>query len=495
MLVALLGFAALAIDVSRAYASQRFYRAVADASSLAGAQDLQGNTRAVTNANRTNARTHALQVLKDQLGATGDPVGAGCDDLSVNLSDCALPGTDYFVSIKTPSPTCVFCAPTHSVQVTVRNPVFWLSFARVLGQDQWNVSSTSVAGLTFSSHYALITLRPPKPLPNGLDQNREDIDVDGTRTRLNILQGDVGTNTSAFTNSGARITLASGYFIDHIDDITPDPWWQDPVTGEPVGRLITDLIEDPDYPYPTRTGADLYPQQSDGVDPACTGAPTTGPDVPPAGAVCYMPGIYQNNFNVQNNSDVAYLLSGAYFFDRGIDVRGTLLGGVQSNERGVVIVVPQSETFTANNAIRIWLNKGGVGCNSNACRALPALDEAGTEMKTPDGLVLTIEVTKDSSCFSGTTPVLCNRNPEPNTIRMPGNGQLYVAGVIYAPTDNVLVAGDNSGQTGVVGQIVSWTVKYTGGAQLNQEYPAVEELGILRLDAACTTPSTPCNSP
>ncbi len=509
-LIVLLAITALAIDVTNAYATRRFYRAVADASSLAGAQDLQTTTRAITSANRAGAREHALQVLIDRLGASGPPPAGPCNgnvtNYSADFNDCDLPGTPYRITIETPSHTCVACDLGRAVQVTVRNPTFSLSFARLLGFSTWNVDSTSVAGLTFSSKYALITLRPPNPLPNGLDQYRQDIDVDGTNTRLNILAGDVGTNTSAVTNAGGRITLASGYYIDHIDDITPDPWYQDPVTGEPVGRLITNLILDPQYPFPTRTGAVTYANQAAGEDPACTGAPT-GVDALPAGAVCYKPGIYSRNFNVQSG-DVAYLESniggatgpsGAFFFDQGIDVRqnSKLLGGLISNQRGVVLVVPQAQTATLNAADAVWLNKGGSACSSNSCRALPALDASGAEMKTPAGLVITFEVKPGpadlAACFSGTTPLACSRSPEPNTLRMPGNGQLFVAGVIYAPSDNVTINGDNSGQTGVVGQIVSWTIKYAGGAELNQEYPTTQEIGVVRLDAACTAPSTACN--
>jgi hypothetical protein len=494
MLVALLGFAALAIDVSRAYAAQRQYRAVADAASLAGAQDLQGATRIVVGNDRARARTHALEVLKDQLGATGDPVGAGCDDLSQNLSDCALPGTDYRVSINATNALCVLCDPTRSVQVTVRNPVFFMTFARVLGQTQWNVLSTSVAGLTFKSHYALITLRPPCP-NKALDPCSDDIDANGTKTRLNIHAGDVGTNTDATTNSGARITLASGYYIDHIDTITPDPWWKDPVTGEPFGRIIGTYIQDPMYPYPT-SYEKTFANQADGIDLTCSKAPKApDPDAPPAGAVCYNPGIYQENFNVLGSA-IAYLQTGTYLFAKGADIRGTLLGGVESSKPGVDLVVPQNQTFTANNAVAVWVNKGGVGCTTDACRALPARDADGNEMKTTDGLVVSMEVIRNGTCFSGTNPIgNCANNPLPNTLRMPGNGQLFVAGVIYAPSDNVTIAGDNSGQQGVVGQIISWTVKYSGGAVLNQTYPSVEELGILRLDAACTSPSTNAGCP
>ena len=76
-IVVLFGIAALAIDVSRAYSDLRFYRATADAASLAGAQDLQvPDSRAVTPGDQTNARGHALEALEQRLGGNGDRLWA-----------------------------------------------------------------------------------------------------------------------------------------------------------------------------------------------------------------------------------------------------------------------------------------------------------------------------------------------------------------------------------------------------------------------------------
>ena len=69
-LVVLLAFAALAIDVSGALATQRFYRSVADGAALAGAQDLQSpGSRTVTPVKREVARRHAMDDLRSELGS------------------------------------------------------------------------------------------------------------------------------------------------------------------------------------------------------------------------------------------------------------------------------------------------------------------------------------------------------------------------------------------------------------------------------------------
>ena len=56
-------------------------------------------------------------------------------------------------------------------------------------------------------------------------------------------------------------------------------------------------------------------------------------------------------------------------------------------------------------------------------------------------------------------------------------------GVQYAPTDNVEISG-NSSSNGKVGQIMSWTLKYSRGIRINQQGPPTENNGILRIDAA-----------
>lgn len=494
MFVVLLGMAGLVVDVSSAYSTRRFERSLADAASLAGAQDLQSaGTRTVTGPERVAARTHALALLVNRLGATG----AGQCNPNTDITDCAL-GSVYRVSIKTPSPSCSSCDPDHAVQVTVHNPTFEVTFARLFGQSTWDVGQTSVAGINFSSKYAVITLQPPKPRNNGTDANIDkDIVVDGNNTVLNVVVGDVGTNTSATTTRAALITLANGYFIDHYDDLSVvgDTWTQSDGIN-PVGRKINSLIKDPDYMFPSFVGVAPFATQAAGVTP-CSGADfPTDYTADLAGAVCYRPGVYQSEFRVNTGAGprVAYLMPGAYSFMDGMKQHGTLGGGLISNAPGVVMVFPQTKVLDPNTAEAFLLNAGAQTCASDGCRAAPARDFANQEVKTAAGLTITIEVTRDDDCFAGVTPIIatdCDVNQN-RTVGLAGSGRLLVAGVIYAPSDNVAVNG-NSGQTGYVGQIVAWSVTYTGGSTLNQSYPGGEGVGLLRIDAACSAPGEPCN--
>jgi hypothetical protein len=323
-------------------------------------------------------------------------------------------------------------------------------------------------------------------LPNGLDQNRQDINVNGTNTRLSISGGDVGSNSSVFTNSGGQVVLDPGYFIFHFDDINPDPW--NKVLGLPQGRLISQLIPDPNYLIPHTGTLPTYTKMNDGIDPGCSLAT---PAAVPAGAVCYKPGIYSAKFRDNKNTDVSYLEPGRYFFNGGLDISGSLIGGNVTGGQGVIIWVPKNASIALNNALKISLNYGPDTCTQDSCRSGPALDEDLTPLRTPQGLNLTIEVEKDSSCFVGLTPLeACSGT---SVLTMPGNGNSLIGGVVYAPSDKIVVSGNNSNSVGTVGQIIGWTVTYQGGAELNQVYPGIEGPGILRLDEACSAFNSPCN--
>jgi hypothetical protein len=489
LMTLMLAMLAFALDVSRAYSLQRFERSIADAAALAGAQDLQDlNSRTVTNPDRQRARTHALATLTSALGATGAATDPACNVAS-DIVDCPIPGTDYLVSVKTPSPTCVHCDPDHAVQVAVRIPSLELTVAGFFGQGRWNVPGTSVAGLTFRSKYAIQTLRPPNILHNGLDQNRNDLETNGTNTRITVLRGDVGTNTTVQTNSSSMVVVSPGYFIYHIDDIVPDPWNKD-LAGNPHGKLIHKLLRDPAYQVPSRDGLPTFSLMADGVDAGC--ALVLDPSVVPAGARCFRPGIYAAEFRDGSANPVSYLEPGVYFFDHGLDISYSLYGGVEAAQPGVALVIPQDRTYAANNADVLQLNFGPSTCASDSCRAAPAVDAVG-RVQTTEGLPLTLIVPRDQACFSGTLPQLCSDNQN-DAIRIPGNAQVRVGGVVYAPSDRVQVNGDLTDTVGTIGQIIAWTVTYSGGAHLNQEYPGGEERGVLRLDGACSA-GTVCNSP
>jgi hypothetical protein len=162
--------------------------------------------------------------------------------------------------------------------------------------------------------------------------------------------------------------------------------------------------------------------------------------------------------------------------------------------------------FSGNNAFVIALNAGTrfPADFTGGTRAAPALDwegrsvvTSGPSSPTPP-ILITLFVKKDPNCFVPTSPPWqepsgCDANDN-QSIRVAGNGGLVLEGVQYMPTDNVDIGGSSS-TNGRVGQLIAWTLKYHGDTHINQEGVDQGGPGVLRLDAACTTPSTVCNSP
>ena len=209
----------------------------------------------------TGMRAHAMQNLMDELDpgfVAGDPLPTCAGDsppYDIDIVNCQVAGTEYYISIFAPAPTCVVlggCDAVRSVQVTVRTPRHGMTFARIFGQAEWNLPITSIAERNRGTNYSFVTLRPPKPRGSGggacaplCDINAEDIVLDGNDTILTVL-GDMGTNTNMDLKAGATVVLSDpGSFVDRYDAYKL--WF-----GPPPNRQISAPIPDPNYPIPGR---------------------------------------------------------------------------------------------------------------------------------------------------------------------------------------------------------------------------------------------------
>jgi hypothetical protein len=89
--------------------------------------------------------------------------------------------------------------------------------------------------------------------------------------------------------------------------------------------------------------------------------------------------------------------------------------------------------------------------------------------------------------------------PEPNacedtkngTLKLTGGGNIYLAGIQYAPSDNAEFKG-NTGQTSEVGQLITWTLKFDSSVFSITALQS-DAVGVLRLDPACSPTVTTCN--
>jgi hypothetical protein len=518
-LVALCAFAAIAIDVSGAYSARRAYRAFADAASLAGAQDLQlAGSRAVDGTARIKARTHAMDSVLSQLGVTGALPGACATTADADVPDsCVLPGTSFHVSIKAgvysgqPAPiVCQSCDPERSVQVGLRNANYGLSFARVLGQSSWNVGVTSVAGMAFSRSYAIVMLRPPTSTAvSGV----RDIAVAGGTT-VNVFKGDVATNANmVYNGSDSLVVLDAGYGMYFYDPANP-PFWG----SNPVGKRITSLVDDPVYPIPSRgltppAGVvDSDATRCGSIAASILANPKYAPSVPVLGSgladmskvACYLPGVYPagggGDALAVSNGSLAILEPGLYFFDGLLDSQGSVIGGYTPASPGVALVFRESQDTQFKNRTSggssgltqiVALNAGDKFLNSSGREATAALDYGGNPVQTNTSppKLMTIIVPPDARCpVAIPLPASCSNAVENHNkaIDLSGGSALYLAGVQYAPSDNMSIAG-NTVTGGYIGQVWGWTVQYQSSV-INQEGDQTVKAGTLRLDAACTVP-------
>ena len=527
MIVAMLAFASLAIDVSGAYVAERFQKTVTDAVSLAGAQDLFDPTsRAVNSTQQQTALKNAMKGLAIELNVVPVP---SCPQVSFGsgtgagwkIVDCSLGTGQYHAWLTTPSPSCVSCDPRRSVQVTLGRPSFDVTFGRLFGQKTWNIAATSVSGTAAGIRYATVTLRPFAPR-RGCTTSGDilhDVEVQGDNTELRIIDGDIGSNTSVYSNSnsgGALVILDTGFHIYHL--CPPEEWngGADGVTLQPPP------ISDPNYVTTDqfnamftylRTTPPYFFANQDAGKVACP-APSSTVN-PPAGALCYNPGYYPSGactgggqcaFTVQS-SDTAYLLPGVYAFGGNVNVKGRLIGGNVSGQPGVSLLFKKDDgsghpyVFANASALQVSLNMGDSSCAQDSCRATPTGVLTFPLLETQTHVPITIVVEKYPGCFEPgtTTPTPCTdtgNDTQNKLVNLSGGGQLDIAGIIYAPTDQVQIAG-KSGTQSTLGQIVAWKVTFSGGATLNQSFPGLFYSGVVRIDAACSkgSPATPCNSP
>jgi hypothetical protein len=395
----------------------------------------------------------------------------------------------------------------------VNNPDFQLTFARVLGFGRFNVGSTSVAGLNFAHSYALMTLRPPTG--TGALPDVRDIEINGG-THVIINRGDVGSNANMiYSGSGSRLFLDSDYGMYYYDPFNA-PLWSSP-PNPPAKPRLTSLITDPGYAIPLPAGG--LPGAMDTASNCATAAaavfsnpqyapsvPVTGLGVPDMTQIqCYKPGIYATQVTI-NNGNLGILQPGLYFFNGGLNAQGSIIGGFKPNSPGVALVFPETQgtmfknrTGGGGSSVQqvVALNAGSKYLNPSGAEALAALDYSGNPIQTntTPALLMTVIVQRDSNC----TPTLplpagCDNHEENlnKAIDLSGGSGIYLAGVQFAVSDGISIAG-NSSSGGYVGQIIAWTVLYTGGSVITQEGPGGPNIGILRLDAACTVPGVACS--
>jgi hypothetical protein len=158
---------------------------------------------------------------------------------------------------------------------------------------------------------------------------------------------------------------------------------------------------------------------------------------------------------------------------------------------------------TTNNKSLVALNFGdaycpglaGTTCTPVGTWASPALGPQGpvvTSNSPP--VLLTVMVEPDPGCAVGLTapPAADCKESENQTLNLQGGGNIFLAGVQFAPSDNANLTGQ-SGQKAEIGAFWAWTIKFDGGTEFTLASSNPDLLGVLRLDPACSPTVDTCN--
>lgn len=507
VLMGLIGVMALVSDVGMKYSFERRYQALADAAALAGAQQLQpaSRTAAVTPTMQDYARRQALKSLADEL-VPG--VAVTCAD----YADCPLPGGRFTVSIITPSPNCSACTPNRSVQVTVREPGHRTIFAALYGQPVWPLARTSVAGLSFGAKYTLVALRPPRPR-NGSSIEVRDVFLNGG-SQVFVKQGDVGTNANMGYGSTTNtlLSLDPGYRMYYYDPDPGGPDWG----ANPPGTRNGVLIADPKYPVPTAPLAPVSSPVAAGsagtpcgievttkilsqpkyADPTSEVVPRDNLDAIEWNKIwCYEPGTYGSPVQDSQAQQLTVLKPGLYRFEGGLDVNNAVVGGYDSTVGGVTLMFPRTKQFFQRAGSVVVLNAGSKYLNSTGSEPATAPAMTGGSPSVKITLIVdwdfqcVVAEPYNSNCHDPGTGGGSDTN---QSLNLGGGAGIYLAGVQYAPSDNVKVAGNTTNSTGYIGQVWAWTIEYVGSTTVNLQGSSSDGPGKIRIDTACSPGEPPC---
>jgi len=467
-LVVLVGAAGLAVDYSSWLVARRNYQNVADQAALAGAPWLaKGAMQAACSgsgliAKQTCARTAAWKALHDQLGVAYPP-NYTTQDLA-NVTVTAGDGSAYQIWVTTPPNTGLgytgkYAGDTQKIWVQVQRPSP-AYFSRIFGLTDATITATATAGNALN-RWAVITLcRDTDPnRPQCRNSDAQDIKVSGTNTVLRIIDGDAGGNFHAVVDGGAQIQLppeSDGtnnylYLIDPSHQTGGS--WSAGEINDGSGNLLApltlpDYIQDPGYPegtYPTIQQAAV--------------------NVPNNGSQTIDPGAY-GTIKVGNNGTLN-LNPGVYYIRQKLDLNQ---GTVTTGDR-VTIVMNADTVFAMGSGATMRLNLG----SGTPIPPQPIPPQWTTPSGTPISLYLVPR-------HAGTNPLKPTGTTisggETSIVNWTSGATLEWAGYVYGPADNMTLTGQPGNNN--IGQLVCWTVKFSGGATFIQKFNGPSQaFGIL----------------
>lgn len=536
-LVTFLGAAGLAVDYGVWLSARRNYQAVTDSAVLAGTTFLSnpGASACAAYTPQRCAREAAWRNLNTQLnlGLTdGQIVANGV----ANVGPSGTPVGPYTIWVDTP-PNAAGSAYPGSVgglvsavfaRVEAVQPTY---FSRIFGFTGFNVNAWATADL-FPSRFAVITLRRGQN-GNQIDSgpaNTNDIKLAGSGTTLKVVDGDIGGNFGMKLTAGTltMVQPSAVYLIDYqscgnscwstgdlVDEngvplstyyppsgakklprFVPDPMYVAPPgldSNAPNGPLSDIPLGDGAKATPGTPTAGVVDINAGSINGAtcAAGSPRIGPGTYTSIRVrsdkcLILDPTYRHSTPNSMSSDVATPVGqtqrpGIFYVTGDVQVdQGALIVG-----DGVTMIIRPKTTgtgqFSPNSRGVVDLNTGK-GISSPTAQILGAWTTKGASPyvwgddrwqyqssqetnKKVYGRGVALYVLKPSQY--GSTAV------DTDVIQVTSLAGLSWAGVTYAPHDNVQIAGQPNHQG--IGQLVSWTFTFNGGADITQTYDGPNE--------------------
>ncbi len=395
--------------------------------------------------------------------------------------------------------------------------------ARIVGFSEELISAIAVAGGAHLN-YAVIALKPRL----GSSDNKYGITITGG-SQLIVLSGDVGGNyTLQWGGIGTNIVFSAGQ--SQVVDL------QEPGTVQGIGTVVNGLVQQlEDYPIPdplygtppSCTVAVTSPCWAAAAWPPSTPVTVTNKGVYPACAsaadinnhrldlsclssaelalpITIWPGRYEQIklpsgsanvimsptclpgdtacLNPDGDDSTADNRGGVFHLSSSSPSSGLLMNGTPGSPSmltgcGVLVILDPYETGGTRVQMNVAGNGNTLNLNANSC-------DMKTSPTNPLGATLYRWYGYGASDFTNPISVwvrpnlsgynMTSTNNGSNVITMGAGATINENGVIYAPQDNTQISGGPAGSG--VGQIVAWTITYTGGSDINETFQGQAKL-------------------
>jgi hypothetical protein len=443
------------------------------------------------------------------------PTPSASDKITGPANSCNMPGASLY------SPAN-FAGQSRKVFVMVASPRSGY-FGHVVGIHSEIISALAVAG---GSHlnYAVIALKPRIGSP---DTNLS-MTISGSGSNLIVPEGDVGSNYSlrwggtgssvVFTAGGEQVvdlaepgsiqgngSVLNGTTQQLEDYPIEDPGYAAPPPPFCVGAVTTDcwtpwasttpVTASYNGVYPACvSSSDRANHRLDLTSPSCTFPVTIYPGkyeriLIPSGATVVMSPTCQAGDTVcrdpNGDGSTADTYAGVYYLtstssNSGLRMNGTPGSPTTLSGCGVLVILDPNET----GGSRVQMNVSGNG--NNLLINSPQISGCNmkSEPRNPTGTTNFVWYGLGASDFTNPVSVWVRPNQNGYSMTATNNGSnvitlgagstIWENGVIYAPQDNTIVSGGPAGSG--VGQIVSWTITYTGNSNITESFQGPAKL-------------------